>query len=287
MASEERVLACVDQSRFANYVADYAAWAALRLQAPLEFLHIIDLSHETATLRDRSGAIGIDAKEQLLTRLSDDDEARNRLAREQGRMFLTGLRERAVAMGVEAPDIRQRHGELQQTLREQQDEVRLFVLGRRGESAEMTQRDLGRHVESVVRSLNKPILTVTQDFSEPRRVLIAFDGSAITRRGVQMVADSTLFAGLSVHVLMSGKPRNDADRHLQWASQTLTGAGFDTHVEMTPGDPERVIAHAIAAQDVDMLIMGAYGHSPIRTWLFGSKTTDLLRSARIPTLLLR
>lgn len=287
MDNDERILACVDQSRFADYVADYAAWAALRLRAPLEFLHVIDAHQDAATIKDRSGAIGIDAKEQLLTRLSEDDEARNRQAREQGRVFLTELRERALAMGVEAPDIRQRHGELQQTLREQQVNVRLFVLGRRGESAEMTQRDLGRHVESVVRSLDKPILTVTQEFSEPRRVLIAFDGSAITRRGVQMVADSTLFSGLPVHVLMSGKTRSDAERHLQWARATLEGAGFDAHVEMIPGDPERVIAQAIVDHDIDMLIMGAYGHSPIRTRLFGSKTTDLLRSSRIPTLLLR
>lgn len=287
MNNEQRVLACVDKSRFANYVADYAAWAALRLQAPLEFLHIIDLQQDAVTIADRSGAIGIDAKEQLLNELTDDDEARNRLAREQGRVFLTELRERALAMGVESPDIRQRHGELQQTLREQQDDVRLFVLGRRGESAEMTQRDLGRHVESVVRSLNKPILTVSQEFSEPGRVLIAFDDSAITRRGVQMVANSALFAGLPVHVLMSGKPRADVERHLQWARDTLEGARFEAHVEMIPGDPERVIAQAIVDYGIDMLIMGAYGHSPIRTRLFGSKTTDLLRSSRIPTLLLR
>jgi nucleotide-binding universal stress UspA family protein len=33
--------------------------------------------------------------------------------------------------------------------------------------------------------------------------------------------------------------------------------------------------------------MGAYGHSPLRSLFFGSKTDDLLRSAKVPTLLLR
>jgi nucleotide-binding universal stress UspA family protein len=33
--------------------------------------------------------------------------------------------------------------------------------------------------------------------------------------------------------------------------------------------------------------MGAYTHSPLRSLIRGSKTTDLLRAARIPTLLLR
>jgi urease accessory protein len=37
----------------------------------------------------------------------------------------------------------------------------------------------------------------------------------------------------------------------------------------------------------DLLVMGAYSHSPWRTLFLGSKTTDLLRSAAVPTLLLR
>jgi len=36
-----------------------------------------------------------------------------------------------------------------------------------------------------------------------------------------------------------------------------------------------------------MLLMGAYAHSPLRALIFGSKTTDLLRAATVPTLLLR
>lgn len=77
------------------------------------------------------------------------------------------MRERAIAAGVEAPDVRQRYGKLEETLKEQKPGVRLFVLGRRGESAEVTRRDLGRNVERIARSLHKPILTVTEGFREP------------------------------------------------------------------------------------------------------------------------
>ncbi|MEM8942781.1 MAG: universal stress protein, partial [Pseudomonadota bacterium] len=38
----EKVLACVDQSSYADHVADYASWAAIRIGTSLEFLHIID-----------------------------------------------------------------------------------------------------------------------------------------------------------------------------------------------------------------------------------------------------
>ena len=287
MNTKDKILACVDQSHFADYVADYAAWAACRMQAPLEFIHVIDRHPEIGSGKDHSGAIGIGAQESLLTELSNEDESRSRAAREKGRVFLNRLRERAKAAGVKSPDVRQRHGTLEETLVEQEKGVSLFVLGRRGESAEITQRDMGRNVEQVVRALHRPILTVTEGFTEPRRVMIAFDGSAVTRRGVDMVAGSPLFRGLPVHLLMSGKESQNAPKQLEWAKKTLESAGFEVLASLIPGDAESIIAKAVREQGIDILIMGSYAHSPLRSLFFGSKTSDLLRSAKIPTLLLR
>ncbi|PKO61116.1 MAG: universal stress protein [Betaproteobacteria bacterium HGW-Betaproteobacteria-18] len=287
MIEQDKVLACVDQSHFADHVTDYAAWAAKRMDAPLELLHTLDRHPELGNGKDHSGAIGMNSQEILLTELSQEDEARSKAARETGRLFLNRLRERATNAGVTELDVRQRHGSLQDTLTAQENSVRLFVLGRRGESAEVTQRDLGRNVEQVVRALHKPILTVTEGFTEPKRILIAFDGGIITRRGVEMVAASPLFKDLPVHVLMSGEPRADGPKQLDWAKDVLGAAGFDVTPHWLPGDAERVIAQTVTGQGIDMLIMGAYAHSFWRSWLFGSKTTELLRSAKLPTLLLR
>ena len=38
MKQPKKVLACVDQSPYADYVADYSAWAAQRFSLPLELL---------------------------------------------------------------------------------------------------------------------------------------------------------------------------------------------------------------------------------------------------------
>ena len=192
-----------------------------------------------------------------------------------------------MAAGVPSPDVRQRYGDLEEVLVEQQPNVRLFVLGRRGESAETTQRDLGRNVERMVRALKQPILAVTQGFHEPRRAMIAFDGGTMTRRGVEMIASSPLFSGLPIHLLMSGKSRKDGPRQLEWAKTTLESGGFEVESALIPGDAEGIIAGHVREHEIDMLIMGAYSHSPLRSLLFGSKTSDLLRSAKIPTLLLR
>lgn len=287
MKNENKVLACVDQSRFADAVTDYAAWAAQRMSAPLELLHIIDQHPETATSQDHSGSIGIDSQEQLLTALTEEDAAKNKMAREVGRVFLTRLRERTSAFGLGQADIRQRHGNLVETLSEQEQDVRLFVLGRRGESAEHTPRDLGRNVEMVVRRLHKPILTITEGFTEPKNICIAFDGGLVTRKGIEMIAASPLFKGLTVNVLMSGREGKEPAKRLNWAKTTLEQAGFQTHTHSIQGDAQSVIAAFVKDHCVDMLVMGAYSHSPLRSLLFGSKTAEVLRSAKIPTLLLR
>jgi nucleotide-binding universal stress UspA family protein len=287
MEDREKILACVDQSHFADYVTDYAAWAARRVGAPLEFLHIIDRHLDPPSGEDHSGAIGIDAQEQLLNKLSSEDEARTRAARERGRLFLNRLRERASAAGAEQVDMRQRYGELVETLHEQEQGVQLMVLGRRGESAEITRRDLGRNVERVVRALRKPILTVTEGFREPQRVMFAFDGGVVTRRGVDMIASGSLFRGLPILLVMSGKVSTDSSRRLAQAGEALTAAGYEVSTRFVPGDAEAVIARTAREESIDLLIMGAFSHSPLRTLLFGSKTADLLRSSGMPTLLLR
>ena len=287
MTIHGKILACVDQSQYAEFVVEYAAWVAARTGAPLELLHVLDRHTETAKTADHSGAIGVNAQETLLEELAGGDEARSKAAREEGRVLLNRLRERAKAAGVVSPDMRQRAGVLNEALAEQEKDVRMFVLGRRGESADATQRDLGRNLIGVVRSLRKPILTVIEGFREPRRIMIAFDGSPASRNGVEMVAESPLFQGLPVHLIMAGKEGAHAARQLEWGKNTLETAGLEVTCALIPGDVESIIARSVQKLGIDMLVMGAYSHSYLRSFIFGSKTSDLLRSAAIPTLLMR
>ncbi|HEY7802908.1 MAG TPA: universal stress protein, partial [Orrella sp.] len=76
-AKRSTVLACVDQSPYATYVTDYAAWAAKRLNTGLELLHVIDRNPELGPDQDHSGAIGFNDQENLLKKIVDEDEQRS------------------------------------------------------------------------------------------------------------------------------------------------------------------------------------------------------------------
>ena len=283
MKQSKKVLACVDQSPYADFVADYSAWAANKFGLPLELLHIIDRHQETATSDDHSGAIGFDAQENLLNRLTEEEGERSRAIREQGRIFLNELKKRCERRDGLSVDVRQRYGQLLDTLDEQQGDVALYVLGRRGQSADQTQRDLGRHVESISRKIRRPILTVANAFSEPKNLLVAYDGKRMTRNCITMLAANPALTDLPVHVVMSGKHNSEADKHLEWASNTLAKSGFEIETAYLPGDPEQQITQAIADRKIDMLVMGAYSRSPLKSLFLGSNTNDLLRASRVPT----
>ena len=283
MLKPRKILACVDQSPYADYVADYAAWAARKLVLPLELLHIIDRHQEISVSTDHSGAIGVDAQENLLNQLTEEEGTRARQVRDRGRVFLNGLRQRCEVDETLSVDTRQRYGQLLSTLEEQQQDVALYVLGRRGESAAHTRRDLGRHVEMISRQVRRPILTVAGEFIEPRRALIAYDGKRMTRRCVELIAKNPALNDIPVHVIMSGKRATDADKHLQWAKNTLNTAGFTVETAYLPGDPEQEITRAIGEREADLLVMGAYSRSPLRSLILGSRTNDLLRASQVPT----
>lgn len=281
-----QVMACIDGSSITLAVCDYAAWASRQMDAPLDFLHVLGRS-EYPVPTDLSGNLGLGSREHLLQELATLDEQRSRVALEQGRLMLDAAKARAVADGVPNPTSRQRHGELVDTLLEFQDEIRLLVMGRQGEQGDSAGEHIGSHLENVVRTLHRPILVIPSDYSEPQRILVAFDGSATTRKAVDMVARSPLFRGLPCHVVMVGADKDEPREQLGWARTHLETAGFDVTAEIRQGEVEAVLCAYRTEHEIDLIVMGAYGHSRIREFLIGSTTTKLIRQSKVPLLLLR
>jgi nucleotide-binding universal stress UspA family protein len=280
------VMACVDASPSAVAVCDYAAWASLRLGAPLRFLHVLD--HQRYPARaDLSGSIGLGTRENLLDDLAALDEKRSRLALEQGRLMLESAKERAIAAGVPRPECRQRHGDLVETVAELEGEIRLLVMGKQGEASGSLGQHVGSHLESVIRTMHRPILVTPTAFTPPQSVMLAFDGSDTTRKGAQMLATSPLFRGMPIHVVMVGTRTGEAVAQVEQARQVLGDAGFTVPTEIRSGEVEPTLHAYQVEHGIDLLVMGAYGHSRIRQFLVGSTTTNVVRTTRTPLLLLR
>jgi len=279
-------MACIDGSPQAAAVCDCSAWASKRLDAPLTLLHVLDRQQYPVS-GDLSGIIGLGSREFLLQELATLDEKRAKLALEEGRMMLDSARQRAISAGVAQPECRQRHGDLVESLRDLQDETRLLVIGRQGEDSGDAIQHIGSQLENVIRTMQRPILVAPGDFNEPQSVMLAFDGSATSRKGVEMLAGSPLFKGMPIHLVMVAADTADNQAQLENARGVLTAAGFNVEITIRAGEVEPTLHAYQAEHGIDLLVMGAYGHSRIRQFFVGSTTTNMIRTTSTPLLLLR
>jgi len=284
-----KIIACIDGSITSPSVCKASAWVSAKLQAPLDLLHVLDKTEypKPENSKNLSGNIGLGSREHLLEELVKLDEKRGRLALEHGKNILQDARALAQQHGAVEVTTHQRHGGLMETLSDLQDDTRVLVLGRQGQAHENETHSLGSHLENVTRALNKPILITLPEFNTPQQFMIAYDGSETATKALEKVAESDLLKGMPAHIVMVAEDDNNHQAQLNSAVQRLTGVGFDVTAALIQGAVEPALHQYQRDNDIDLLVMGAYGHSRIRQFLVGSNTAKMVRMSDIPILLLR
>lgn len=280
------LMACIDGSASTPAVCDYAAWVSLRLNLPLCFLHVQEPLRYTGDA-DLSGNIWLRSRDSLLEELAHQEAQRRQQAREQARSILSAAQERALAAGIRRSDVLQRDGDLVECLHELESEIELLVIGGRGEGHVSQPAALGSQLESAVRAIHRPILVTPIQFKAPESVLLAFDGSATMRQAVATLAASSLLRGLPIHLVMVGPANDESWAQLDSAGDELAVAGFTVYTAIRTGEVAQALHLYQDRQRLDLLVMGAYGHSRLHQLVLGSATTRMLRITRTPVLLLR
>lgn len=280
------VVACIDGSEAALTVCDYAAWASLRMGAPLMLLHVLDEEKYPART-DMTGSIGLGSREQLQEELASLDQQRSKLALKHGHLLLDEAEKRVQSAGVEKATQRQRHDELSASLVELEPGSQLFVMGLHGESSAAAGRHVGSQLETVIRSVHRPVLLVPDEYAQPKSAMMAFDGSETAFRSIELLANTPVFRGMPLHLVLVGSDNAKHQEQLKRAASLLSGQGSDIHVAIREGDVEQTLHAYQEEHDIDILIMGAYGHSRVRRFLVGSTTTRMLETAKKPLVILR
>jgi nucleotide-binding universal stress UspA family protein len=128
--------------------------------------------------------------------------------------------------------------------------------------------------------------------SQVRRIVVAWNA---TRESIRAVADALplLVKAEAVEVLVvdhqrrpeghGQEPGADIARHL-----ARHGAQVEVRRLSSGGkDVGRLLLSEAAAFRADLLVMGSYGHSHLREWMFGGVTRTVLYEAGLPVLMSR
>ncbi len=149
-------------------------------------------------------------------------------------------------------------------------------------------------VESLVLTSGRPIIILPPRSmaSRVRRILVGWNGA---REAVRAVADSLplLVRAEAAEVLVVDPERHRASHGQEPGADIARHlARHGAHVEvrrLSSGgeDVGRLLLSQAAAFDADLVVMGAYGHSHLTEWVFGSVTQTVLRKAALPVLMSR
>lgn len=134
----------------------------------------------------------------------------------------------------------------------------------------------------------RPVVAVPKKPLPGSGALVAYDGSVPAARTLQAFVNSGLAGGGPVYVLAidlddaieAAKTAERACDYLRFHNL----AAYNIHVQ-SQDQPSQIILDEALARGVEMIVMGAYGHTGIAQWLFGSTTKHMLRQAPVPLFL--
>ncbi len=162
----------------------------------------------------------------------------------------------------------------------------LIVVGCTGLSV-LSERQVAEHL---LFESGRPVIVVPATHSAPYRaevVAVAWDNTAAAARAL---GDTLALLGPTrAHLLtITGEKPLPTDLNSQRLVETIERRGVTANHDVVPLGT-RTIATALqdeaARHGATLLCMGAYGHSRLRRFVFGSATADLLRSNKVPTLM--
>ncbi|MCH8475852.1 MAG: universal stress protein [Opitutales bacterium] len=281
----KKILLCTDGSDYSQVCVDYAAEILEKTDAHLNAVYVTDLRQfEVPLISDLSGSLGIQPYQGMLGQLKEMEGEKAKVIEKNLRSALEQKK-----IGEDRISFYHKTGLLVDSLEELEKDADLVMLGKRGENADFATEHLGSTMERVVRASTKPCLVTSRSYQPVKKVVLAYDGGKSAKKALSFLTSNPYYRKFSFHVVTvveDSSSEEQAGSHLAEAEKALTEGGVeDLRCQMLHGTPEDTISQYVIDEDIEMLIMGAYGHSRIRQLFIGSTTTEMIRRCRIPVLL--
>ena len=275
------VLCCVDGENFNEAICDYGVFISNSAKLPLRFLNIVEHNNNVQEL-DLSGNIALGAKDNLLEKLSNDEEQSSKQTIQTSRKLLQNLENRAKERIQTDVSISLLHGEVVQSLIDLKQEIKITLLGINSSN----QTKIGDNIKEIIREIHKPVLLINQEFTQPKKILIAYNGSNESKEILKIVASNPLFGNVQRTIINIDKNQAMSEKLLQEAQEIFTAQKITVRTQSLQIDKKEIINY-FNENNFDMLVMGAYSHSRLKEFVFGSFTSYVLENLHKPILLFR
>jgi nucleotide-binding universal stress UspA family protein len=275
------ILLPTDGSDYSRTALQYGITIAKKLDARLTALHVIDIKVlQGPVLNDICSSASLSPGPEFFSVIEKALEAR-------ADSILRGFRESCEKEGLK-PEVKKTTGIIDEEIVNEGKNADLIVLAQRGEHYPLSRSVLlGSTAEAVVRKSGKPVLVTPVKFVEIESMGLAYDGSPPADRALKIAAELSDKIRWPLTVLIitdNAKLSADLSKRVEAA---LDDYAIDSDIIVLGGKEEKEILKFIEEGAVELMLMGAHGHSRFKELLLGSTTSHVIRKSRIPVLLTR
>jgi nucleotide-binding universal stress UspA family protein len=268
-----RILVGLNGSEFSLAAMDFAIALAVRHGASLIGLGIVDVPRLTAPEPVPLGAGAF--KEER-------DAAVVKAAHAQIDDALKGFAERCHAASV-FPVSEKQIGDPVKVLVEQVQRYDLLVVGKRHRAGDNWEL-CGQTLEQLLRTTPRPVISVPEVRENESPVLVAYDGSMQAARTLQAFVESGLGSNREFFVASLGAKLQEYAEH---AKEYLSAHSIAAQLRIEESVPHPAKRLLEIAQEIEagLIILGCYGQSRLKEFLFGSVTKGIVAETTIPLFL--
>jgi nucleotide-binding universal stress UspA family protein len=272
------LLVAVDSSVYSGAALEHAVVLARAYRAPVMGLNVLDIRYvEMPPYIDY--AYTFEAVPPAIAPLDLMQKFQ-----EKGERILGDLKKTAEAAGLTV-DTRMEEGVPGQVIADLAKEHDLVVLGKRGEHAKWGRDLLGSTAEAVTKRSVVPVLLVEEKTRPLKQALVMVDGGEPALRALNLAAELAERLSLELVVLNAHDDEREGQAVLDTARAMLEPLKQEATYLVLPGKPARAAAAALAEHPLDLVVMGMTGHSVIHDLILGRTAEQVMRSAKIPVLL--
>jgi nucleotide-binding universal stress UspA family protein len=274
----KRILVGLNGSQYSRAAAEAAIALAEEHHASIVGLGVVDVPHLTApeAVPLGAGAFKVERDVALV------DAADRKIS-----SLLKDFEQQCTAANVSCRALKL-SGDPEKLLVREAQGVDLLVMGQKS-IAEGPGRVASHVLRETLRHATRPVLSVCQSNARNwnhASVLVAYDGSPQAAKALQIFHAVGLGRGRDIHLLMVTGNSEDK-RTVELAADYLRAYNYQAHIHLKPsGLPagEVILAEAKRLQ-AGLIVMGAYGESPIKELFFGSVTRAVLKDSKRPLFL--
>ncbi len=163
----------------------------------------------------------------------------------------------------------------------------LVILGKCGEFSRWDQQRLGATIQIVSRNIHKPVIVTDKESRSINHILIGYDGSPNANQALQFSGHLAEKLHSRVTLLSVTDDEKIGQHYINEARDYLKNYNIELDHIVLPGTPDKEIVKFAKENKVDLIAIGAYGHSKLREMLLGSNTEHILRHSSCHVMLAR